>query len=108
VFNPQTNMFSVEDVDFALQTRDVLMQSAVWFLQSAIRSTIQEKLSLDLTTRLEQIRVMAGKALSRVVLAENVLLVSSISSMALNDLMVQQEKISIQLYAEGETAIVFH
>jgi len=108
VFNPQTNMFSVEDVDFALQTRDVLMQSAVWFLQSAIRSTIQEKLSLDLTTRLEQIRVMAGKALSRVVLAENVLLVSSISSMALNDLMVQQEKISIQFYAEGETAIVFH
>jgi len=28
--------------------------------------------------------------------------------MELDDLLVQQEKISIRLYAEGETTIVFH
>ena len=108
VFNPQTNLFSVADVDFDMQTRDILLQSAVWFVQSAIRSTIQEKLNMDLTSRLEQAREMAGKALARVKLAENVFLTGSVKTMWLNDVVVQKEKIAIQVYSEGEAAVVFH
>ena len=108
VFNPQTSLFSVEDVDFDLQTQNLLLQSAGWLLHGSIRSTIQERLNMDLTSRLEQAREMAGKALARVKLAENVFLTGSVTTMKLNDVMVQKEKISIQVYAEGEAAIVLH
>jgi hypothetical protein len=108
VFNPQTNVFAVEDVDFDLQTQSLLLQSADWFLHGSIRSTIQEKLNMDLTQRLVQTRELAGRALARVKLANNVLLTGTVKTMKLNDVMVQKEKLSIQVYTEGEAAVVIH
>ena len=101
-------MFSVEDVDFDMQTKSLLLRSADWFLHGMIRSRIQEKLNMDLTQRLAQAREMAGKAMARVSLADNIFLTGSVKTMKFNDVMVQKDKISIQVYAEGETAIMFH
>lgn len=108
VFNPQTNVFSVEDVDFDMQTKDLLLRSADWFLHGTIRSSIQERLNMDLTQRLTQARELANKAMTRVKLAENIVLTGNVKTMKLSDVMVQKDKISIQVSAEGETAIAFH
>lgn len=108
VFDPRTNVFSVEDVDFDMQTKSLLLQSAGWFLQGAIRNTIREKLTMDLTPRVAEAQNMASKAMASVKLADNLVLNGSIKKLKLNDLMVQKDKISIQVHAEGETAIVFH
>ena len=106
-FNPQTNIFSVEDVDFDMQTQDLLLQSADWFLHGSIRSMIQEKLNMNLTRQLEQSRQMAGKALARMQLMEQVFLKCDIKNLKFNDVIVQKDKISIQVYTEGESAILF-
>lgn len=107
VFNPQTKVFSVEDVDFDMQTRSLLLRSADWFLHGAIRSIIQDKLNTDLTRQLEQTRQMAGKALARVPLLDHVYLKGDIKNLKFNDVMVQKDKISIQVYTEGESTIFF-
>lgn len=107
VFNPQTNIFSVEDVDFDLQTQDLLLQSADWFLHGSIRGTIQEKLNMNLTNQLEQLRQMAGKSLARIKLKENVFLRCDIKNLKFKDVIVQKDKILIQVYTEGESAIYF-
>lgn len=108
VFDPQTNLFSVEEVDFDMQSESLLLQSADWFLHGSIRDSIRQKLNLDLTARLAQAREMAGKAMARVNLADHVFLTGSIKAMKLNGVMVQKDKISIQVYTEGETAVLFH
>jgi len=107
VFNPQTSVFSVEDVDFDMQTQSLLLKSADWFLHGTIRSRIQEKLNMDLTQRLEESRQMAGKALARLQLAERVFLKCDMKNLKFNDVVVQEDKFSIQVYAEGESAILF-
>ncbi|MBI2355350.1 MAG: DUF4403 family protein [Deltaproteobacteria bacterium] len=107
VFNPQTNIFSVEDVDFDMQTSSLLMRTADWFLHGTIRGMIQERLNMDLTRQLEQSRRMAGKALARVQLMERVFLKGDITNLRFNDVIVQQDRISIQVYTEGESAILF-
>ena len=107
-FNPQTNVFSVEDVDFDMQTRSLLLSTADWFLHGTIRSTIQERLNMDLSQRIDQARDTAGKAMARVKLAENVFLTGNVKAMKLSDVMVQRDRISIQVCAEGETAILLH
>jgi hypothetical protein len=104
-FDPQTNIFSVEDVDFDLQTQSILLQSADWFLHSMIKSRIQEKLNMDLTKRLEQSREMAQKAIAQVQLADHVLLKGNIKTLQFSDALVQKDNISIQVYTEGESAI---
>jgi hypothetical protein len=105
--NPETNIFSVEDVDFDMQTKSLLLQSADWFLHGTIRSAIREKLNVDLTQRLEKSRELARIAMARVPLAEKVFLKGSIGTMKIADVMVQKDRISVQVYAEGETAVVF-
>ena len=107
VFNPQTGVFSVEDVDFEMQTKSLLLKSADWFLHGAIRGMIQEKLNMNLTEQLERSRQMAGKALTRVQLVEHVLLRGDIKNLKFNDMIVLEDKISIQVYTEGESAIYF-
>jgi hypothetical protein len=107
VFNPQTDVFSVEDVDFDMQTTSLLLKSADWLLHSAIRSNIQEKLNMNLTEQLERTRQMAGKALAKVQLVEHVFLKGGIKNLKFNDMIIREDKISIQVYSEGETAIFF-
>lgn len=107
-FNPETNIFSVEDVDFDMQSQSLLLHSADWLLHGVIRSKIQEKLNMDLTQRLSQARDMATRALTGVKLADNVLLTGTVRTIKLNDVMVQRDKLTVQLAAEGETAITYH
>ena len=108
VFDPRTGVFSVEDVDFDIQTRSLLLKSADWFIHGSIRDSIREKLNMNLTQRLAQARELAGKAMARVNLAENVFFTGNIKSLRLNDVIVQKDKLSIQVCAEGESAIFLH
>ncbi|MCM0080428.1 DUF4403 family protein [Geomonas sp. Red32] len=108
VFKAETNRFAMEDVDFDLQTKSLLVRSADWLLHGTFRRTIEEKLSMDLTLRLEQARELAGKSLDRVKLADNVYLSGKLNALRLNDLLVQQDRLSLQLLMEGESGIIFH
>ena len=105
-FNPQTRVFSVEEVDFDLQTRDLLLQSADWFLHGTIRDGIQEKINMDLSQRLEQSRDQARQAMARVKLADHLFLKGTISDLKFSDAVVRKDRISIQVYTEGETSVV--
>ncbi|MFZ3207594.1 MAG: DUF4403 family protein [Geobacteraceae bacterium] len=106
-FDPQTNIFSVEDVEFDMHTQSLLFQSADWLLHSMIKSRIQEKLNMDLTQRLEQSCNMARKAIAQVQLADHMLLKGDITTLKFSDALVQKDKISIQVYTDGESAIYF-
>lgn len=107
VFDPQSNRFSVEDVDFDMQTRSLLLNSADWLLHGVISSQIRDKLNMDLTQKLEQAREMAAKSLSQIKLSDNILLTGSVAAMKLNDVAVRRDKLTVQLYAEGETTITY-
>ena len=108
LFNSKTNVFSVEDVEFDMETKSLLLRSADWFLHGVIRSKIQEKLNMDLTQKLTQAREMADKALTQVKLADNIVLMGTVKTVKLNDVMVQKDKLTVQLYTEGETSLVYH
>lgn len=107
VFNPQTNVFSVEDVDFDMQTESLLLQSADWFLHGSIRGMIQDKINMNMTEQLERSRQMAGKALARLQLLEHVFLKGDMKNLKFNGMIVQKDKISIQVYTEGEAGVFF-
>lgn len=106
-FNPETKIFSVVDVDFDMQTQSLLLKSADWFLHGTIRSMIQDRLNMNLTEQLEKSRQMAGKALERIQLAEHVFLKGDIKNLKFNEMIVLKDKISIQVYTEGESSVLF-
>lgn len=107
VFDQHTNVLSFEDVDFDMQTRSLLLRSANWFLHGSIRGILQEKLNTNFTRQLEQTRLMAGKALARVQLMDHVFLKGNLVNLKFNDMIVQKDKIAVQVYAEGAAGILF-
>lgn len=106
-FDPASNIFSMAEVDFDMQSQSLLLQSAAWFLHGTIKEKIQEKLTIDLTQRLGQTREMAGKAIAQVQLADHLLLQGSIKKLTLSDLLVQKERVSIRIYSEGDSTVLF-
>jgi hypothetical protein len=104
-FNQETNAFSVDEVDFDMQTQSLLLQSADWFLHGTFRELIRDKLNMDLTQRLAQSREMAQKAIAQVKLADNIFLKGGIKTLRVNDVIVRKDKISIQLYSDGESSL---
>ena len=106
-FDTATNLFTVEELDFDLQSQSLLLLSADWFLHGTIRSKIQEKLTVDLSARMAQTQELARKAIARVQLVDHVFLQGKIKSMKLSDLLVQKERLSIQVFTDGEAAVLF-
>jgi len=106
-FDPRTNIFSVEDLDFDMDTQSFLLKTADWLLHSKIRSIIKENINMNLTQRMQQAHEMAQKAMGQVKLTDNIFLKGRVKDIKLHDVVVQKDKISIQVYAEGETTVHF-
>jgi len=60
---------------------------------------------MDLTQRVEQSRELARKAIAQVQLADNIFLRGNIKTLRFSDVLVQKDKISIQVFTDGESAI---
>ena len=106
-FNPQTNIFSVEDVDFDMSSRNLLLKSANWLLHGKIRGIIQEDINMGLAQRMRQVHEMAQTAMDQVKLADHIFLKGRVKEIKLNAVVVQTDKISVQVYAEGESTVHF-
>lgn len=106
-FNPRTNIFSVEDVDFTVDTRSFLLKSADWLLHSSIRNLIKENINVNLTRRMAEAHEMARKAIEQVKLADRIFLKGTVKAVKLSDVLVQKDKISIQVFVEGETTFYY-
>ncbi len=107
VFNPQTNGIAMENVDFDMQTQNILHRSAEWFLHGTIRELVQAKLNMNLGQQLEQSRQMAGKTLERIQLADHLIMRGDIRDLTFSDMIVQKEKISVQVKTVGTASLLF-
>jgi len=105
-FDPVTNRFTVEEVDFDMNTESMLLTSADWFLHGSIRERIREKLNMDLTQRVSEARDLAQKGLVSIPLADHLVLRGNIRDLGFRGALVLKDRITLQLYAEGETSMV--
>lgn len=51
----ETQVLSLEDVDFELKTKALLLKSAEWLLGNRIKSTIMEKSQIDMSSNLNRL-----------------------------------------------------
>lgn len=106
-FDKVLNMFSIEELEFDMMTKSMLLGTADWLLHGAIRNIIQEKLRIDLTQKLEEARLIATKAMEKQKIIDRVFIKGTIKSLKINDLYVGDDRISIQIFTDGETGIIF-
>lgn len=106
VYNRQNNTLTFEEVDFDTKNTGWLISAGSWLFSSAIRSTIKEKLDSAVAEQLEKARLKASSALSALQLAERVRLSGTVKSLSLGEATVRQDRLSMQVVAQGEASVI--
>ena len=106
VYHPENNSLTFENVDFDTRNAGWLITTGSWLFSSTIRNTIKTKLDTAVVEQLEQARLKACAALSSVRLADHVQLTGVVKSLSLGQATVQQDRLSVQVIAQGESGVV--
>lgn len=106
VYHPENNSLTFEDVDFDTRNAGWLISTGSWLFSSTIRNTIKTKLDTTIREQLDQARLKASAALSSVRLAEHVQLSGMVKSLSLGEASVLQDRLSLQVIAQGESGVV--
>lgn len=106
VYNPQTNSLTFEEVDFDTKNAGWLISTGSWLFSSTIRSTIKEKLDSAVVEQLDKARVKASTSLSTMQLAERVRLTGTVKSLSLGEAAVLNDRLSVQVVAQGEAGVI--
>jgi hypothetical protein len=105
VYNPGNNTLTFEDVDFDTRNAGWLTTTESWLFSSTIRSTIKEKLDAAVVEQLEKARLKASSALSSVQLGEHARLAGTVASLSLGEASVLNDRLSVNVIAQGETSV---
>lgn len=105
VFNPQNNSLTFEEVDFDTRNAGWLVSAGSWLFSSTIRSTIKEKLDASVVEQLEKARLKASSSLSSMQVAEHVRLTGSVKSLSLGEATVQNDRLSVNVVAQGAVGV---
>jgi hypothetical protein len=105
VYNSQSNSLKFEDVDFDTRNAGWVISAGSWLFSSTIRNTIKTKLDAAVVEQLEKARVKACTALSSVHVADNLNLTGAVTSLSLGEATVLNDRLSVEVIAQGETSV---
>jgi hypothetical protein len=105
VYNSQNNSLTFENVDFDTKNAGWLISAGSWLFSSSIRSTIKTKLDTSVVEQLEKARLKASSALSCVQVAEHVKLAGTVKSLSLGEATVLNDRLSVNVIAQGEASV---
>jgi hypothetical protein len=105
VYNPQNNSLTFEDVDFDTKNAGWLISAGSWLFSSTIRGTIKTKLDTAVVEQLEKARLKASLALSSLQVAEHAKLTGAVKSLSLGEAAVLNDRMSVNVVAQGESSV---
>ena len=105
VYNSQNNSLTFEAVDFDTRNAGWMVSAGSWLFSSTIRNTIKTKLDAAVVEQVEKARLKACTALSSVHVADHVNLAGAVTSLSLGEATVLNDRLSVDVIAQGETSV---
>ncbi|MBW4057040.1 MAG: DUF4403 family protein [Proteobacteria bacterium] len=105
IYNPQSNSFTFDNVEFDTRHAGFLVGVGGWLFNGTIRNVIKEKLNATIVDQLASVRLKASAALARIQLAEHAELSGTVTSLSLGEAVVDADRLSLQVAAQGESGI---
>jgi len=105
VYKPQSNSLTFEDVDFDTRNAGWVVSAGSWLFSSTIRYTIKNKLNAAVVEQMEKARMKACTALSSVHVADHVNLTGAVTSLSLGEAKVLNDRLSVDVIAQGQTSV---
>ena len=94
----------LDDLDFALETKDTLASLASWIMQTSILEALEQRAVLDLSDHVERATAKAEQAIDRFVadMPRGVKLTANVRELAVSGLSVTPEFLQVLVQAEVE------
>lgn len=108
VYNQQGNTLTFDDVDFDTRNAGWVISTGSWLFSGTIRDTIKSQLNAAVVEQLEKVRLKACSALSSLHVADHVTLSGAVTSLMLGEATVLNDRLSIDVIAQGETSLRLH
>ena len=104
-YNARDNSLTFENVDFDTKNAGWLIGAGSWLFSSKIRNTIKAKLDTAVMEQLEKARLKASSALAFVQIGDHARLSGAVKSLSLGEASVLDDRLSLQVVAQGETSL---
>ncbi|GHB58843.1 DUF4403 family protein [Persicitalea jodogahamensis] len=104
-YDPETKNLSLKDLDYDLDTRNVIFKTAGWLLQSKFSKMLEKQFVFPVGGQIEEARQSIQKTLQNNVLAKGVTLNGTISEIAPDRVYLTPENIYAVVFAKGRVAL---
>ena len=105
IYNPQSNSLTFDNIEFDTRHAGFLVGVGGWLFNGTIRNVIKEKLNATIVDQLASARLKASAALARIQLADHVELSGTVKSLSLGEAVMDADRLSLQVTAQGESGI---
>lgn len=105
VYHSEANRITIEDLDFTLETKNVLLKSAGWLLRTTIKNRIHDNLNFLVAQNLGDMRSMLESELNRYQLGAGLRLQGQVKDLTLGGIQLSQTGILLNAMLEGEVRI---
>jgi len=107
VFDAVNNRFSMQGFDYLMKTESFLVDAANTVFYESLRSKVADKLSWDLTAKLQDAKLRANQNLAKVALKHGGRLKGSVSKVGVNGVFPLVEGIQIGAVLRGNIAVEY-
>lgn len=105
VMNVRDNVIELQDVDFDVQTRNVLHRSAAWLFKGNIRSSLEQALRFPLEENLGQVRKEINDQLNRLPVGPWIRLSTPGLNLSVHEINLTPEGIAVHLLLSGRLEV---
>ncbi len=104
-YDPDTKNLSLKDLDYDLDTRNVIFKTAGWLLQGKFSKMLEKQFVFPVGGQIEEARESIQKTLRNNVLAKGVVLNGTVSEIAPDRVYLTPENIYTVVFAKGQVVL---
>jgi hypothetical protein len=102
VFNAVKNQVEMTDLDFHIDTKNMLYKSASWLFQGTIRKKMRDAMAFPVAENMKVLRQQIQSSLTHYEMKPGVLLTGSVDTIRVDDTKITPTSIRVNLYSKGK------
>jgi Domain of unknown function (DUF4403) len=105
IFDPNTRKLSLKNVDFDLETRNLLFKTASWLLQSRFAKEIEEQFAFEMGSQLDEMQTEIQKLLTNHVISKGITLNGKLIGLSPDQVYLTPEALLAVTFAKGDLQV---
>ncbi len=105
VFDSEKNTVHIEDLQFDLSTKNILLKSAKWLLNETIRKKMQDAMNMDLSPQINDAKKAMNTSLNQE-MGNGISLKGNLNTLKVTDIQILQKELFVRTQLKGKMSVI--